>query len=99
MSYEYMRRSGKTTRLVDEAVQYLFRRGVIEFIPPGEVLDLNYVIGRLEIDKQMLLKFVDTDAYETPNAQDFFINQFCKRLSIEHYGSYIRIGAFSFKVK
>lgn len=67
-----MRRNGKTTRLVDNAVEYFFNNNII-------VLYENY-------DKQST--FLDSDAILHDSAQRYFISTLIKRLESEHYGQY-----------
>ena len=67
-----MRRSGKTTRTVDEAIQYLFNNKSIN-------LHLN------DFSKS---DFVDFDAEKHNLAQKYFIDKLINRLNIEHHGSF-----------
>lgn len=67
-----MRRSGKTTRLVDEAIQYLFNNKSVN----------------LHITDFSKSDFVDLDAERHNLAQKYFIDMLIKRLQNEHYGAF-----------
>ena len=82
-----MRRSGKTTRLINDAVEHLFKNG-----------SMTLFTGRQTRNSD----FVDEDASEGNMAQAIFIDRVRRRLSIEHQ-SQIEItkvpNGFTFKVK
>ena len=63
-----MRRSGKTTRLIDEAIQELFKKGELK-------LSLNYNVKS---------DFLDRDSTSENRAQRDFVDRLIQRLSIEH---------------
>jgi len=67
-----MRRSGKTTRAVDQAIQTLFRYKKL-------------VISEVYDERSDCL---DPDANEHPEAQLYFIQSILKRLESEHKGAY-----------
>ena len=67
-----MRRSGKTTRMVDEAIQHLFNNKNIN-------LHLT-IFGKSD--------FVDVDAERHNLAQKYFIDMLIKRLENEHRGAF-----------
>lgn len=67
-----MRRSGRTTRLVDEAIQYLFKN--------------NEIILYTNFDRRS--NFLDPDARLHNLPQQHFVNTFIKRLELEHYGQF-----------
>jgi hypothetical protein len=82
-----MRRSGKTTRLIDEAVQALFNEGEI-IIPDGRWINDEHKRGFSiqQIDK--INRFID-DVY-SPNgeSQERFKRLLIRRLSIEHQDAF-----------
>ena len=67
-----MRRSGKTTRMVDEAIQHLFN---------NKNINLHLTI----LSKS---DFVDVDAERHNLAQKYFIDMLIKRLENEHPGAF-----------
>lgn len=67
-----MRRSGKTTRLIDTAIQALFERGELH----------------LSLNDNVKSDFLDPDSRKGNKAQRDFVDRLIKRLSIEHSGSY-----------
>ena len=72
-----MRRSGKTTRAVDNAIQVLFKYGAI-YIPTKTQIKNNDFDG---IPYSQIVK--DEDWYEG-KAQDEFARRIYNRLQIEH---------------
>lgn len=93
-----MRQSGKTTRLVDAAVQHLFKHGSIKILTNSEVFDKNSLRGYEPEQVYMLLKFIDPDTRPDNRAQQYFIEALDRRLATEHGGSTERISATEFKV-
>ena len=81
MESQLLIRTGKTTRLIDSAIQYLFKnkqlylfrkQGISKakrIIPPGENL------------------FIDPDHSSSNMAQQDFVYRFLRRLEIEHRNS------------
>lgn len=69
-----MRRSGKTTRAIDEAVQLLFNGKNLAFFIP----DKNYN------PNEELLRLVDPD-WTKGIAQNDFFKRFLRRLKNEHH--------------
>lgn len=67
-----MRRKGKTTRLVNEAIEYFFKN--------SELI--------LYTDYNVKSNFLDPDAKLHNLAQKYFINTLLKRLESEHYGQF-----------
>ena len=67
-----MRRSGKTTRMVDEAIQHLFN---------NKNINLHLTILSTS-------DFVDVDAERHNLAQKYFIDMLIKRLENEHHGAF-----------
>lgn len=94
-----MRRSGKTTRLVDEAVQYLFKEGSIRIPSNNEIFDKFYQKGLNNQQMVEFWKFVDVDARKDNRAQDDFLHKLRDRLLNEHKDRVVMIGRNQFKVK
>lgn len=78
-----MRRSGKTTRLIDKAIQTLFESGMI-FIPTWYSMN-QYKRGKRAIK---IPTFIDVDAHYANFAQENFSNRLLKRLEYEHTDTY-----------
>jgi hypothetical protein len=93
-----MRQTGKTTRLVDAAVQYLFEHGSIRILTNSEIYNPNFIRGFKAPQVDMFLKFIDPDARPDNKAQYHFIDMLNKRLATEHSGSVERINNTEFKV-
>jgi hypothetical protein len=77
-----MRASGQTTRLIDEAIQYLFTKGQVYLLKKTALSKANYFLPQ----KEKL--FVDPDHRGNNMAQNNFIYRVLKRLESEHYGSH-----------
>lgn len=79
-----MRRSGRTTRQIDEAIQTLFKYGVVYFptipVPDGERRDRH--VRRYENYTEC--EVMDHAARFDNNAQQLLIDTFERRFSIEH---------------
>lgn len=82
-----MRRDGKTTRLVDEAIQHLFVTGNL-YIPSAGGIELEGVFEELPHTEQM---FIDPDHKPDNMAQTNFTQRFISRLKIEHDPKYYQI--------
>ena len=93
-----MRQSGKTTRLVDAAVQYLFAHGSIRILTNSEIYNPNFMRGFRPEQVDMFLKFIDPDTRRDNSAQRYFIDMLNKRLAIEHGESTERINNTEFRV-
>ena len=93
-----MRQTGKTTRLVDYAVQYLFSHGHIRVLSNHEIYNPNFMKGFKLEQVDMFLKFIDPDSTPDNAAQRYFIETLNRRLANEHGGSTERISATEFKV-
>ena len=93
-----MRQTGKTTRLVDYAVQYLFTHGHIRVLTNSEIYNPNFMKGFRPEQVDMFLKFIDPDSMPENKAQHYFIEALDRRLATEHGGSTERISATEFKV-
>lgn len=93
-----MRQTGKTTRLVDAAVQYLFKHGSIRILTNSEIFNRNFMRGFKPEQVDMFLTFIDPDTKPDNRAQQYFIEAFDRRLATEHGGSTERISATEFKV-
>jgi hypothetical protein len=77
-----MRASGQTTRLIDEAIQYLFTKGQIYLLKKTALSKANYFLP----EKEKL--FVDPDHKGNNIAQNNFIYRVMKRLEFEHSESH-----------
>lgn len=93
-----MRQTGKTTRLVDAAVQYLFEHGSIRILTNSEIYNPNFIRGFRPEQVDMFLKFIDPDARPDNKAQYHFIDMLNRRLATEHGGSTERINNTEFRV-
>jgi hypothetical protein len=93
-----MRQSGKTTRLVDTAVQYLFIYGHIRVLTSHEIHNKNFMRCFKPEQIDMFLKFIDEDHRPDNKAQFYFIQTLNKRLANEHHRSVKRISETEFKV-
>ena len=86
-----MRKEGKTTRLIDDAIQTLFKEGSI-CVPHESELPFN--------SRGIILKiFIDEDAHETNRAQSHFRDRLFSRLFEEHRGSFNIKGNVVFRTK
>lgn len=77
-----MRRSGQTTRLIDQAIQYLFTNGQIYLLKKTALSKSSYFLP----EKEKL--FVDPDHKMANQAQYDFIYHTMKRLEYEHERSF-----------
>ena len=77
-----MRRSGKTTRMIDEAVQYLFEKGELYLF---KKCGFKNAVRTLTNHQKL---FVDPDHKMSNQAQQDFIYRVMKRLEVEHNGSH-----------
>ncbi len=93
-----MRQSGKTTRLVDAAVQYLFEHGSIRILTNSEIFNPNFMRGSRPEQVDVFLKFIDPDTRPDNKAQYYFIDMLNRRLATEHGGSIERISNTEFRV-
>lgn len=86
----YMRRSGKTTRLIDQAVQHLFDKGRV-VVP---ISGLDNVDRSIRGDDPSTDIFFDPDSFNyeemrsRPIAQRDFAYRLKSRLEIEHPGCF-----------
>ncbi|MBC7845544.1 MAG: hypothetical protein H7Y10_03530 [Flavobacterium sp.] len=76
------RRTGKTTRLIDEAIQYLFEKGELYLFKKCGFK----IASRSFISSQRI--FIDPDHKMANQAQQDFIYRVMKRLEFEHKGSH-----------
>jgi hypothetical protein len=94
-----MRRSGKTTRLIDQAVQHLFEHGYIRILLNHEIFS-DVLDKRYTKEQQLfLVRFIDQDALPDNRAQLHFLQALSSRLAYEHGYSVERINKTEFKVK
>jgi len=101
-----MRRSGKTTRLIDAAIQELFTKGNV-YIPDGaRAVKLHGKDGGIGIDElvyQRMIKYTDYDFWDDngkvlPKVQDHFAIRFKRRLDSEHCFVKISTDGFIYEV-
>ena len=89
------RRIGKTTRLIDEAVQELFNNGVV-WIPTSKEAELllgeDGKRGINDLVWSNKIKFIDPDHKSGNKVQDNFRERFKKRLYSEHIGCFMDNG-------
>ena len=93
------RGTGKTTRLIDEAVQHLFEHGYIRILLNHEIFNDNFYKGYTEEQQLSLVKFIDQDALLDNRAQLHFLTALSSRLAYEHGYAVERISKTEFKVK
>ncbi len=74
-----MRRSGKTTRLVNEVIETLFKEKII-YIPTSAGINQPSMWEKNR-DK---FNFIDPDHYKGNMAQNYFISRVIDRVSREH---------------
>jgi hypothetical protein len=94
-----MRRSGKTTRLIDEAVQHLFEHGYIRILLNHQIFNENFYRSYTKEQQLPLVKFIDQDALPDNRAQLHFLQALAARLDYEHGYVVDRISMTEFKVK
>jgi hypothetical protein len=94
-----MRKSGKTTRLIDEAVQHLFEHGYIRILLNHEIFNENFYRGFRQEQIINFKKFIDPDTQPGNLAQIFFLTALAARLDYEHGYVVDRISMTEFKVK
>ena len=94
-----MRRSGKTTRLIDEAVQHLFEHGYIRIPMNSEIYREDFYRGFRSEQIEYFKKFIDPDALPGNRAQLYFLQALSSRLAYEHGYAVERISKTEFKVK
>lgn len=89
-----MRRTGKTTRLVNSAVEMLFTNGKITFLTNRQIFDRGeeWKLGLRKHEIEMRETFIDYDAHKDNNAQREFIERFERRISIENNSQITRRG-------
>ena len=88
-----MRRTGKTTLLIDEAIQELFTKGEVYIPNSQQALKLVYSKdgrrGKTSEKFSQMVKFIDHDfCKEHHDVQDFFADRFRARLFTEHSTRY-----------
>lgn len=102
-----MRRDGKTTRLIDAAIQELFKKGIV-YIPRGaDAVKLFSKDGRRGYGDDVyytMLRYVDYDFEDDSNKlhpaiQDNFASRFRRRLYSEHEFADIINDGFIYKIK
>ena len=77
-----MRRTGKTTRLIDQAIQSLFANDQLYLLKKQALNKFRNII------KDGSTLFVDPDHRMSNQAQYDFIYRVMKRLEVEHAGTY-----------
>ena len=97
-----MRQDGKTTRLIDAAIQELFTKGSV-YIPDGaRAVRLHGKDGGRGYDELMyhrMTKYTDYDFWDDngkalPKVQDDFARRFKRRLNSEH--EFVKISSDGF---
>ena len=94
-----MRATGKTTRLVDEAIQHLFKYGYVRILLNHEIMDPNFYRGFTNEQILDLKRFIDPDFRDNNHAQLYLIGKIKDRIINEHGGSRISISKTEFKLK
>lgn len=94
-----MRRSGKTTRLIDQAVQHLFEHGYIRILMNSEIYREDFYRSFKPEQIEHFKKFIDPDATPDNRAQIHFVEALSHRLAYEHGNAVERISKTEFKVK
>lgn len=94
-----MRRSGKTTRLVDKAVQHLFEKGSIKILLNNEIFNEAITNKMTDEEKANHFEFVDQDAQKENSAQRDFLDRFSNRLLQEHKHYVTKINETRFELK
>jgi len=94
-----MRRSGKTTRLIDEAVQHLFKHGYIRILMNNEIYREDFYRTFKPEQIEHFKKFIDPDSTPDNRAQIHFVEALSHRLAYEHGNAVKRISKTEFKVK
>ena len=94
-----MRRSGKTTRLIDKAVQHLFEKGSIRILLNNEIFNEEITSKMTDKEKADYFEFVDQDAAKGNYAQRDFLDRFSNRLLYEHKHYVVRISKTKFELK
>lgn len=83
-----MRKTGKTTLLIDAAIQELFTKGEVYIPNAQEAVKLRSKDGRRGMTEekfQQRTKFIESDfSKEFPGSQDYFVERFRQRLFSEH---------------
>lgn len=94
-----MRASGKTTKLVDAAIQHLFKEGSIRILLNHEIYDDNFFRGYSEKQIEDFKKFIDPDTDRNNKAQREFLKRLTNRLLNEHRGYVEMVNQTTFIVK
>jgi len=77
-----MRRSGQTTRLIDDAVQELFTKGELFLLRKNAISKSSSIVTKTAT------VFVDPDHRMGNQAQNDFVYRAMRRLEFEHRGSH-----------
>lgn len=92
-----MRTSGRTTRLIDEAIQTLFNTGELHILKGHSVNALSHHTRGLP-DRVRANMYDFTDSLE-PRAQDLFIWKILNRLKTEHTHFEIKKKEYGFEIR
>jgi len=89
-----MRGSGKTTRLVNSAVEMLFTHGKLTLLTNKDIFDKKerWKDGLRKHEIEIRETFIDPDAFKDNPAQRYFIERFENRLLTENAGQITRSG-------
>lgn len=95
-----MRRSGKTTKVVDLAIKLLFENGEISILNDTQVFDESEQWRRgLNLDQvERMYMLTDPDVFKGGNVQAHLLHCIRRRLNSEHRGQVINSG-YKFIVK
>lgn len=91
------RMTGKTTKLVNEAIEFLFENKFV-YIADSDFIEKNFV-GLNRQHRESAMKFIDPDYKTSKNSQKDFKERFIKRLSFEHAGMFTTNDNRLFKIK
>ena len=86
-----MRRTGKTTRLVNEAIEYIFKNGELVVFNQHQInkFEKEGARGQTKEFVDCAMRFIDVDSNtRAPSIQQYFIDKLRSRLEIEHQGSF-----------
>lgn len=75
-----LRRSGKTTRTIDQAIQALFKYGIIYV--PLNTEKLHGILAIGDFGPEQII--IDQDAHISNRVQEHLLNSIFRRLQIEH---------------
>jgi len=95
-----MRRDGKTTRLINDAIEEMFKKGKI-CVPlkhPKSIKELKDAMAKDFFKDTKTKIFIDEDSKITNSIQKNFRERLVRRLDTEHTGYFMCSGEMIFKV-